>query len=338
MKRRSCFFVCIVLLSVFGVIHAGNAQGGSVIVPNVEGIAQDVAAQIIRTAGLQPLLQSASNMSALVTGQDPRPGLSVAAGSEVLLTTGEEVIDGPRTAPTMPAPPAQPEQQIVTRAGEVTITPAAPSAQQPAPPAQHVVTAAASTTLAVSEFRIFARPIQAPVTPNFLVDAKAKRYPPWYPKAFLSAGAARKIGQQTTIQATGATNQIAVFSHIPARQSGMENVTPPWHEGWYYPQRWTKRGRTASSQVVSATPSRTPSIQSADVHVTQKITGRVLVPRVLRLHEADAAYAIKKAGLKVGTITRVSHPQLKAGIVVEQAPQGKAFVEAGTAVHVWVTE
>lgn len=67
---------------------AAEIQRTKVVVPNVGGISQDVAAQILQTVGLKARVQHASSRSLLVVKQEPVPGTLLSVGSEVVLSTG----------------------------------------------------------------------------------------------------------------------------------------------------------------------------------------------------------------------------------------------------------
>jgi beta-lactam-binding protein with PASTA domain len=81
-----CVFISMLSLSAFGVTGDMQSSQHMIIVPNVEGVTLEVAAFLLRSAGLQPQLPAAAQ-SAVVVRQDPRPGFRLAPGSSVVLST-----------------------------------------------------------------------------------------------------------------------------------------------------------------------------------------------------------------------------------------------------------
>ncbi len=336
MKTIHCFFSFVIIICLLGSINAGYAQQGSVIVPNVEGIRQEVAAQLLRIAGLQPKMQGSIDPSAVVVDQEPRPGVSLPAGSQVALIAGTvlQTTESSRTlqisssdfSGTSGITSLASGGAIITLGSGVTVMPLDTSSQ---------LTSRSIVSSQSAQYGAYSQIQRMPVTPYFLADTRLKRYPVWYPRNHLPQ--AFPQDSQGTVQVRN-TGQIQTFSD---EDQMMSNVAPHWYGGWYYPQAWTSQRRaaiTGSGTTIQSTSSTIQNVQTVQIHTQQSSTGVLPVPNLMRLREADAVAAIQKAGLAVGTVTRSQDSQWPSGLVMQQSPRARAIVQAGTKVHLWVTE
>jgi hypothetical protein len=148
-----------------------------------------------------------------------------------------------------------------------------------------------------SQFTIFQQPPEAPVNSYLMVENEPKKYPAWYPKKFLSQSQAQDVVSQPQTQNIIISNQVQVL-----------------------PQSSTNL-----------------SVLRQSIQTQRFLPGAVPVPNVMRLRREDATFAIQKAGLSVGNIIRVQHPQWRSGLVMQQSPRARAVVPTGTQIHLWVT-
>ena len=390
MKKRSFHLSLILIWTVLFFCGVAAAQQNNVIVPNVEGISQGIAAQILRTAGLQPQVQQSANSGTLVIRQDPRPGSLLPMGSEVLLVTDvrtpvtqavsesrsvatTQTMSVSRSVPiqtsstgTSPAPLSQ-----ITTGTNVSVTPLT-TTQQATQAGQYAVTQDSMN------FIIARQPQQAPANQYLLVETTAKRYPVWYPRAYLQnqgQAAALTTSQMPTTTLTPQVQplvQSSVSPYLVQVQSVAQQRSPEWYtvpQGWSTSQAWTTQ-QTAPTQYqyVQVTPqmsqqgysatqqtrqtqyvwttqqtwptqqgySTTYSVQPLYGQYQVMVSGAVPVPNVMRLRQADAIFAIQKAGLVIGNILLMQNAQAGAGLVINQSPRPRSIVQSGTRVDLWV--
>ena len=176
MKKRTFHLSLILIGIVLFFCGAAVAQQSNVIVPNVEGISQGIAAQILRTAGLQPQVQQSANSGTLVIRQDPRPGSLLPMGSAVLLVTDvrtpvTQVVPESRSLPavqsttTGTSPAFSSQRTTGTNVSVVPLTTTQPATQVE----QYTVTQDSMN------FIIARQPQQAPANQYLLVETTAKR-------------------------------------------------------------------------------------------------------------------------------------------------------------------
>lgn len=349
MKNIYRLFFIVVFVCFLGITEGIHAQQGNVIVPNVEGITLEVAAQLLRTTGLQPRMQGTSAPSGIVVRQYPRPGFSLAAGSEVTLSTGAVTIkafpeiSGSRALQQPTAPSGSRGVSNVTATGTIIVTPMKNIGTETSVASQTTSPQPYQTMMyqepQEAQFTIFHHPQQAPANKNLLADTRPKKYPPWYPKEFLTQGSSQSMAaRQPQAQRSGTSGQMQALPQNSGGASILVDTTPQWYVGWYYPQKWMPQSNYSTSSI-PAQPS-TPPVQETytQAQIQPPATGSVPVPNLMRLRQQDAISAIRKAGLSVGRITHVQNSQWGGGLIMKQSPRARAIVQAGTQVDLWVAD
>ncbi len=313
MKQFFAVLIGFIMACVAGI--GSVAAQDKVIVPNMAGIPQDVAAHQLQIAGLKPVVQFDRNRSTIVTQQRPQPGTLVPLGSEVIIDTG--VI----TTQMHTLTESQDASRSQIQGGERDRGLDRPISIQ-APPQQNS-TRRTTTTPALA----------------------------WYPRRFLESNTARiqNIPQTRTPSAdTSNILQARPFLYRENKPVILRSVRG-WQEGWH------AQGNASGGQAVSTIESAQPETNStqegrsrifsvfgifrSDAQPTANVsTGMTVVPNVLQLQQSDAAFAINKAGLRVGGLTGIADTQARSGAVVRQSPQPRALVPVGTAVQLWVAD
>ncbi|MBD3309339.1 PASTA domain-containing protein [candidate division KSB3 bacterium] len=366
---RVCLCVVVVMVGcVAGMLGPGDVLAQqNVVVPNVVGITIEVAAQILRTVGLQPRFQGTHDGTTLVVQQDPQPGILLTAGDEVtLMTTGGVSLQGWQDggAQTPQPPSTQPLSSGASVSAATLRNPGTGVSVTPLPSGQQtyrqVPRAAQYLSSQESTFTIVHQPQQLPASRYFAADMRPKKYPAWYPKAFLNQAhvssqhqvAGQAYPQTVVRQGYYATQGIPSGSGTYVTPYGTtDTIQSAWYAGWYAPQQ----GMYSSSSYVRPhvstysyssqpmTSYSTPGYYSSPSYTsyepqsyTPTAAGSVPVPNIMRLGQDDAVIAIQKAGLAVGSITLVPEAQARRGVVIRQSPQARAIVPAGTPVHLWV--
>jgi len=327
-------FISLFLWTVWGIPAVADAQEGKVIVPNVEGISQDVAAEILRTVGLHPQVVHKRGHSPIIVQQEPKPGLLVPVGTTITVSTA-----APATA-VVPGE-TQPYSQGIAASQETS------SIQGHVPGVQ-------SSVKSTSE-------------------GQATSYLPWYPKKFrsqtqptsrvfrienLAHPSPRNILQANSAPGTPRMSvlvsqagwqagwSISNGNSVPAvrstpgtgylLQAGPAPETPRmsilvsqegWQAGWSTPNGNpvpTARSTPETGMTIKSTPENSVAVIS--------------VPYVIRLQQRDASEALSRIGLAAHIIERVQDTQLKAGIVLRQFPVAGSVVPVGTYVNLWVVE
>ena len=365
MKKRSLHLSFVLLWTVLFCCAVAAAQQSSVIVPNVEGVSQGIAAQILRAAGLQPSVQSSANSGSLVVHQDPHPGSLRPSGSSVVLYT-ESVTPGTISSSAsreIPATDSQPVIRIIPGTFSQPTTGRA-SIGTTAPPvivsrSTGVNVYAASTaprtiqntgyqiTQDSANFIIARQPQQSPINRYLLTETTAKRYPIWYPRQYLELSA--QTGTVTTqSQAAAVTSRVQaipqssvspyLLTTVPASQPrAWEWYALP--QGWSTPQGWTTSQGVLTPQTWTVSQGYSYTISSPQTMFVQTQTislGAVPVPNVMRLCQADAMFAIQKAGLMVGNLILVQSAQTGSGVVVNQSPRPRSIAQTGARVDIWI--
>ena len=316
MKQFLAVLMCFIMACVAGI--GSVAAQDKVIVPNMAGIPQDVAAHQLQIAGLKPVVQFDRNRSTIVTQQRPQPGTLVPFGSEVIIATGVITTQ----IQTLAKPQDASRSQI--QGGERDRGVDRPISMQ-------------------------AQPQQASMRRTTATPALA-----WYPRRFLESNTARiqNIPQTRTPSAdTSNILQARPFLYRENKPVILRSVRG-WQEGWH------TQGNASGGQAVSTIESAQPENNSAqegqegrsrifsifrifrsDAQPTANVsTGMTVVPNVLQLQQSDAAFAINKAGLRVGGLTGIADMQARSGAVVRQSPQPRALVPVGAAVQLWVAD
>lgn len=373
MKKRSLRLSFVLVWMVLFFCGVAAAQQGSVIVPNVEGISQGIAAQILRAAGLQPSVQS-SNSGTLVIRQEPHPGSLLPSGSEVVLYTASSTPAATSSSASSGIAPSTPTtfSQPVTRILPTTITPPAvetTSTGTSASPATFSrntgvnvyvtpLTSAPQTTQSTGyqvtrdsmNFIIARQPQQAPANPYLLTETTAKRYPVWYPRQFLelSAQTATMTTQSQTVTLTPQVqsfSQSSISPYLLTTTPATQQRSSEWYalpQGWSTPQGWMTSQGVMMPQTQQTWPVQqsyyytTSSPQTMPVQTQIMGIGSVPVPNVMRLRQADAMFAIQKAGLTVGNIMLMQNTQTGAGLVMNQSPRPRSIVQTGARVDLWI--
>ncbi|GAK60241.1 hypothetical protein U27_00132 [Candidatus Vecturithrix granuli] len=376
MKKRSLHLSFVLVWTILFFCGVAAAQQSSVIVPNVEGISQGIATQILRAAGLQSSVQSSANIGTLVVRQDPYPGSLLPSGSEVVLytvsstpaTTSSPASSG--IAPSTPTTFSQPATRTIPgtfsrpATGTASTTTSAPPVTSSrnmgvnvyvAPLASTAPQTTQSTSYQVTRdsmnFIIARQPQQASASPHLLTQTTAKRYPIWYPREYLEQSA--QIGTvMTQSQTATLTPQVQTFSQSSVSPY-LLTITPAsqqrsseWYalpQGWSTPQSWTTSQGMMTPQIQQtwATPQQgyyytTSSQQTLSVQPQMMGISSVPVPNVMRLRQADALFAIQKAGLMVGNIMLMQNAQTGAGMVINQSPRPRSIVQTGARVDLWI--
>ena len=154
MKNLYPLLACVIISMNFLTLVPGivYAQQGEVIVPNVTGIKQELAIQILRTTGLQAQIQNMSHSSDIIVQQSPQPGIYLSMGSVVTLVSTSVFKESSASWSS------QQQNQITT---------------YPSPSFQPAQTA--------SVYQLY----QVPASQYWVGQTQVKRYPIWYPKQFL---------------------------------------------------------------------------------------------------------------------------------------------------------
>lgn len=311
MKQFLAVLIGFIMACVAGI--GSVAAQDKVIVPNMAGIPQDVAAHQLQIAGLKPVVQFDRNHSTIVTQQRPQPGTLVPLGSEVIIATGV----------------------ITTQMHTLT------ESQD----------ASRSQIQGGERDRGLDRPISIQTQPQPTSTRPTVAAPAWYPRRFLESNTARiqNIPQTRTPSAdTSNILQARPFLYRENKPVILRSVRG-WQEGWH------AQGNASGGQAVSTIESAQPETNStqegrsrifsvfgifrSDAQPTANVsTGMTVVPNVLQLQQSDAAFAINKAGLRVGGLTGIADTQARSGAVVRQSPQPRALVPVGTAVQLWVAD
>ncbi len=348
MKNIYLRFFMVVFVCFFGITEGIHAQQGNVIVPNMEGIPVEVAAQVLRTTGLQPRIQGTLKASAIVIRQNPRPGFALAAGSEVILVTSAvSTATVPEGRGSRPLPQSWAQSSGSRGMRSVTTVGSSGGTEVSVPPPTSSSQRYPTTTYQApqeDEFTIFNQPQQTPSSKYLLADTRPKKYPPWYPKEFLTQHSSQNMAAQPQAQDTG--NQVQTLSQSSEGSSISVGPMSQWYAGWYYPEEWASQRNDSTSNVqVQSNVQAQSSIQTQptassgqDVSPQTQTSGTdiVLVPNLMRLRQQDALFAIHKAGLSVGRITRAQNSQWGVGLIMRQSPRARTIVPAGTRVDLWV--
>ncbi|GAK51273.1 hypothetical protein U14_02516 [Candidatus Moduliflexus flocculans] len=298
---KKYLFFCGVALLMLVIVNAVSAEN-NVIVPNVNGIPHDVAAHLLRIAGLKPIVKFDQQRSLIITQQQPKPGMLVVAGTEVIISTGSS---SESQIAVLPAQTVQPETSYVT-----------------------VVPQQYDTTRSVT---IASTPNQPAATQRASQTTGAL---PWYPKKFL--GPAQDVQIQGILRnpasSSGTSN---ILGATPYSQQSPKPVilrsVHGWQEGWYVqgwePGKTTGTSSSAGNQILGGSSGESSTLLSGEM---------AIVPPILYLPVADAASALRKAGLSVGSVVAVDDPQAQRGVVTQQSPSVRSVVPRGTAVQLWV--
>ena len=323
---------------MFLVGMTGNSPE-PVVVPNVEGISLELAAYVLRNAGLQPQGMSAA-LSSRVARQEPRPGFEVPTGSVVILlvegqqrtmTAGQAsstvTLQNSRTVIQSTRPATAPQPGSVLRMGgtQVTVTPQYTSEYANIQGQSQIQTG----TRQNSQQWLLYEPLQPRATPYFVQNTTQRFYPAWYPKQFIPSSATSTpmaTTQFTTgVQAVSSPYSITVK---PTTQQRMPSTASGGNVGiLYYPatKSWSEGASAIQNQ---------PATQAGLIRTST--SPAVSVPNVARLHQQDAAAALMKAGLLTGMPTFVDSAQVRSGHVVRQLPQARQLVPAGTQIQLWI--
>ncbi len=358
MKQRLRYLSFILVWTVLFFCGVAAAQQNNIIVPNVEGVSQGIAAQILRTAGLQPSIQG-SNSGTLVVRQEPHPGSLLPSGGEVVLftaTAATQAIPASRSVPTTqtvsiqtsaPAISTLPSTQR-TVGTNIQVTPLTTTL-----PSTQAVTYSPVTTDSMN-FIIARHPQQAPANKYLLTETTFKRYPIWYPRTYLQ-NQELTTALTTTIQPPGTTftsqvqpfAQSSVSPYLLQMQPVPQQHPSQWYavpQGWSTSQAWTTP-QTGQIQYVQPMQQTWPTQQGYSTPYStlpvytqnqMMVTGPVPVPNVMRMHQADAIFAIQKAGLVVGNVILVQNAQTGARLVINQSPRSRSIVPAGARVDLWI--
>ena len=335
MKKIVSHLLMLVLLGcLVGAAGFVGAQQNNVVVPNVEGITLEVAAEILQTAGLRPRFPVSLNLSTIVAQQHPRPGLELPVGGDVVLfsdTTPRTTSDvlGTESQRQIPSVSVQPkiwtegvsapsETSTVTSniATNVSVTPSRSNWQT-----SQVLAYPASTPGGKST--IFYQPPQRALSHYFVADTRPRFYPAWYPKRFLTVVSPQGLASTQQSDGMSITGQSQVQSQTAA-QIGTQTWYPKilgYQYGSQEPGGLSQLGQQQRVGVFAV--STTPAVP---------------VPNLFRLRQEDAAAAIKKAGLAVGKVSRMQSSQVIPGLVVQQTPRARAIVPAGTQVQLWIAD
>jgi len=340
MKNFSLFGLIVLSICSLGMTGVVNPQPDTVIVPNVEGVTVVAAAKMLQTMGLQPLFRISTGLSAIVVWQDPRPGVSLPAGGEVILSTGTlpkttTASTGTRTLQQIPAIAPQPGTPATgVSTSNVTGTPGLNTSLKvsvtPSQSPQGNQVLAYSVSRSGGQAQILYQPPQPRLNRYVVADTTPRFYPAWYPKQFLT---------QVNPPATSSVPQsesmrITVWPQVPQQPAVSPYVVPSPEPRFYlawYPREFASPEGSQSQIAVSQ-----PYVQQRVGVLAISTTPAVPIPYLLRLYQQDAITAITKAGLSIGNIIRVQSAQVGAGIVLKQSPQPRALVPAGTPVDLWV--
>lgn len=303
--KKTLICWCIALLIAASGADASAQE--NVIVPNVSGIPHDVAAHLLRIAGLRPIVKFDAQRSLIITQQQPKPGTLVIAGSDVILSTGAAA-EAQAAIQSMQA--VQPETSYVT---------VIPQNE----PVRSVTVQAAPQPVTQQS---------APKTTSGL---------PWYPKKFLSPSSDVQTPNLLRSRIMSSGGQSNILGATPYSQRQAQPVilrsARGWQEGWYV-QGWEPNNTAA----MNAPSTGNSSIQGGDGRSSIQAAGAtssgdvVIVPYILYLSASDAATALYKAGLNVGAIVAVNDPQAQRGVVTQQSPAARSLVQRGTSVQLWV--
>ncbi len=306
---------------------AVNTEQNTVIVPNVEGITLEVAAQILRTVGLQSRFQNSSSPSAIVVRQDPRPGFSLPTGGEVVLSTGaatgtSQESTGSRTLQYIPSASSQSGVPVMNTGTNVYVAP-------------RQITQQSSRVLAYQspqggQSQILYQPPQPRISRYLVAETKPRFYPGWYPRQFLTPVSPQELGSRLQSESMRIAIQPQVNPQAPVSPYFVPDTEPQVYPLWY-PEVFLPQDRSQDSVILSQ-PEEQQWLGVFEVSSTHAVP----VPNLLRLRQEDANSAINKAGLALGNVTRVQSSQVRPGIVVKQSPQARAIVPAGTKVDLWI--
>ncbi len=304
-------FLLSLILALFMFALGANTifAQEKIIVPNVSGIPHDVAAHLLRIAGLRPIVKFDPQRSLIITQQEPKPGMLVVTGTDVIISTGTVSQSAVQSAPS-----AEPETSYLT---------AIPQEDR---------------TRSVS---IQAIPSSQPTTQQRASQVTGA--PQWYPKKFL--GQVQDVQVQSFLRkrtlSSGSSNILGATPYLQqsSRPVVLRNARG-WQQGWFVPG-WEPGNTTV--QAVNP-PSLWSSIQGigqstiqAQPSDTTSTAGEVvIVPPVLQLQQRDAAAALQMAGLVVGSVFSVQDSQTRSGVVTQQSPKAHSVVSRGTAVQLWV--
>ncbi len=314
-----------------------------VVVPNVEGTELELAAHVLRNAGLQPQGSSAA-LSARVSRQEPRPGFQVLVGSVVTL-----FVDGQSRIASQPPNVGLPSSTIASQnsravvqssrtdtatpplaAGQmwgtqVTVTPLDPNTAT----VQGQSQIQAGTRQELQPVLLY-EPLQPRLTPYFAQNQTQRFYPAWYPRQFIPASASTTPTVMTTQQYSQFTEQSLLSPYTATvtqttPQTFMPAASNANAAGTYYPalDAWSD----GTSYIQTSKP--VGLIQTSN-------SPAVSVPYVVRLQQQDAMSALTKAGLLTGTPTLVDSAQVRSGCVVRQLPDARQLVPAGTQIQLWI--
>jgi beta-lactam-binding protein with PASTA domain len=345
---KNLYFFSLLVLSICSLGMSGGmkTQQSPVIVPNVEGITLEIAAQTLRTVGLQPRFQSSSNLSAIVVGQHPRPGVSLPMGGEVFLSTniGTEPTQSLSTTRTLRQTPAVSTRSGITPEGVSTSNIAGATVHNTGTnvsitplqtPQQSSQVSRSPTSLSAGQSTILYQPPQRAASQYFIAETKPRFYPAWYPRRFVSQSTAQSIISQTSAESVKIAVQPQIQSQVTRQASisaySVLDTEPQAYLSWY-PKKFLARQESSQSQIVLSQEGQQQKVEI----VQPSTTYAVPVPNLLRLRREDALFAITKAGLSVGNISLVQSSQERAGIVLKQSPRARAIVPAGTRVDLWI--
>jgi hypothetical protein len=205
---KQFYLVCIISLSIcaLGVSGVVKTPPNTVIVPNVQGVAVEVAVQMLQTAGLQPKYQTSGSLTALVVQQEPGPGFELPLGGEVRLSC--EATGKP--SKTMPQTQSQPRTLAIASQSRTSVAPAKVSAVSiknmatgiSVVPIQITTTSsrsgvpirttATSSRNVVSSERVSSgqptilyQPRQPAASKYMIAEPEPRFYPAWYPRRFI---------------------------------------------------------------------------------------------------------------------------------------------------------
>ena len=274
-------------------------DASNVIVPNVTGIPSDVALQILQIAGLNGKIQRGSGRSLTVDSQAPKAGSLVAPGSEIVLALGKAVIQS-KTLTTFTSK----DTQHVT-----------------------VMTTTPGTNTQEQQNMYYTSSVQLDVA----------NVPAWYPKRFLEASQTnRSVPSILGTQRSGGPNNILGGKPLNTVSGDQVPIIMLRTEGWQ--NGWIPNGSYASSQSVNVSPSSSLSSSGLNIQRAGDTFASVSVPAVRRLSFSDAEIAFKKAGLEIGSVTKIEDYHLRSGIVLEQFPAAKTLVQKGTKIDLRVVK
>ena len=334
---KNFLLVCLLVCSMFLLGMTGNTSE-TVVVPNVEGISLELAAHVLRNAGLQPQGMSAA-FSSRVSRQEPRSGFEVPVGSVViLLLEGQQRIlnagqasstvtsQNSRTVIQSTRPPttSQPVSVLQMWGTRVTVTPQDGTAANLQ--GQSQIQSGARQN---SRQKLLYEPVQPRLSPYFVQNTTQRFYPAWYPKQFIpsSASSTPTVSTQFTtgVQSVSSPYTITVRPATPQHFTYTVSGGESGILSYPTPDSWSK----GASSIQTQRPTRTGLIQTST-------SPAVSVPNVARLHQQDAAAALMKASLLTGMPTFVDSAQVRSGHVVRQAPQARQLVPAGTQIQLWI--